>query len=115
MVHKGYVTLKAMNIMRTILSGFMCLFFLAAVPETGVAHQDQDEALKGRKKGDLIPYGQIARKAERQFGGRVVGQKLRQTGADQWIYELKILKDDGKVLTVVMDAKNGKVLRTSGR
>ncbi len=104
-----------MNIVRIILSGLICLFFLTADPAAAIARQDQDEALKGRKKGDLIPYGQIARKAERQFGGRVVGQQLRQTGADQWVYELKILKDDGKVLTVVMDAKNGKVLRTSGR
>lgn len=104
-----------MNIMRTILSGLVCLFFLAAVPGAGVARPDQDEALKGRKKGDLIPYGQIARQAEQRFGGRVVGQKLRQTGPGKWVYELKLLNEDGKVMSVVMDAKTGNVIKTSGR
>lgn len=104
-----------MNVIRTILSGLVCLFFLTADPAAAIAHTDQDEALKGRKKGDLIPYGQITRKAEKEFGGRVVGQKLRQTGPGKWVYELKLLKDDGKVMSVVLDAKTGKVLRTSGR
>lgn len=104
-----------MNIMRTILSGLVCLFFLAAVPGAGVAQQDQDEALKGRKKGDLIPYGQIARQAEQRFGGQVVGQKLRQTGPGKWVYELKLLKEDGKVMMVIMDAKTARVIKTSGR
>ena len=104
-----------MNIMRTILSGLVCLFFLAAAPGAGVAQQDQDEALKGRKKGDLIPYGQISRQAEQRFGGRVVGQKLRQTGPGKWVYELKLLNEDGKVMSVVMDAKTGNVIKTSGR
>ena len=71
--------------------------------------------MKGRKKGDLIPYGQIARQAEQRFGGRVVGQKLRQTGPGKWIYELKLLNKNGKVMSVVMDAKTGDVIKTSGR
>ena len=101
--------------MRTILSGFICLFFLTTDPAAAVARQGQDEALKNRRQADLISYGQIARMATQRFGGRVVNQNLRQTGSGQWVYNLKILKDDGKVINVVMDAKTGRVIRSSGR
>jgi len=104
-----------MKFLRIIFTGLVCLHFLAADPGAAFAQREQDEALKNRKQGDLKPYGQIAREAERQFGGRVVGQKLRQTGSDSWVYELKLLMDDGKVLMVTMDAKTGKVLKKSGR
>ena len=96
----------------------VCLFGFMA-PEAGgvlpaMAQSDQDEALKGRKKGDIIPYGQIAKQAARQFGGRVVGQNLRQNGG-RWVYVLRILRDNGQVIEAVYDAKTGRLLRTSGR
>lgn len=79
------------------------------------AQAEQDEALKNRKKEGLIPYGRIARQVERQFNGRVVGQNLHQTGG-RWVYQLRILKDhDGSVVVVVIDAKTGRVIQTSGR
>jgi len=115
MVHKEYVTLSAMRCLNIILSGLLCLHLLALEPGAAFAQREQDEALKGRKQGDLKSYGQIAREAESKFGGRVVGQKLLQTGPDSWVYELKLLMDDGKVLMVTMDAKTGRVLKKSGR
>lgn len=79
------------------------------------AQVEQDEALKNRKREDLIPYGQITRQVERQFGGRVVGQDLRQSGG-RWVYNLRVLKDrDGSVIVVLVDAKTGRIIRTSGR
>ncbi len=77
--------------------------------------RDQDDALRAMKRGQIIPYGQISRRAQRQFGGRVVGQQVRQMSKDRWVYELRILQDDGKVISVVMDAHTGKVLGSRGR
>lgn len=79
------------------------------------AQQDQNDALKARKRGNLIPYGQISRRAERQFKGRVVGQRVRQYSQDRWVYELRILRQDGQVISVVIDAHTGEVLGTRGR
>ncbi len=79
------------------------------------AQQDQNDALKARKRGNLIPYGQISRRAERQFKGRVVGQRVRQYSQDRWVYELRILRQDGQVISVVIDAHTGEVLATRGR
>ena len=79
------------------------------------AQQDQNDALRARKRGNLIPYGKISRRAERQFKGRVVGQRVRQYSKDRWVYELRILRQDGQVISVVMDAHTGEVLGTRGR
>ena len=103
-----------MKMIRSILLGLAALFFLIAVPEPGNARQDQDEAQKARKRGDTLSYGQISRMAVSRFGGRVVGQDLRRTKAG-WVYVLKLLMEDGKVLQVVMDAKTGRVISTKGR
>ncbi len=80
-----------------------------------LAQQDQNDALKARKRGNLIPYGKISRRAERQFGGRVVGQRVRQYSSNRWVYELRILRKDGQVISVVIDAHTGEVLGTRGR
>ena len=80
-----------------------------------LAQQDQNDALKARKRGNLIPYGKISRRAERQFGGRVVGQRVRQYSSDRWVYELRILRQDGQVISVVIDAQTGEVMGTRGR
>ena len=91
------------------------LFMLVTVPEPSVARQDQDEAQKARQRGDILSYGEIERIAENRFKGRVVGQNLRQRGAKSWVYNLRVLLPDGKVLQVVMDAKTGRVISTKGR
>ncbi len=102
-----------MKMIRTIFLGLAALFFVIAVPEPGAARQDQDEAQKARKRGDTLSYGEIKRRAESQFTGRVVWQDLRRTKAG-WVYVLRLLMEDGKVMQVVMDAKTGRVISTIG-
>jgi len=86
----------------------------AAAPELAFAQRDQDSMYKGRKQGTLIPYGQIEREIERHFDGRVIGQSIRQTGPDQWVYELRVLRANGKVVMVIVDAQTGRIIRSSG-
>ena len=99
---------------------FILLFFTAvglavASPSFAFSQKgEQDRALELRKNSDLVPYGEIARRAVDRFGGRVVGQKLKDENGKP-VYELRLLKPDGKVLIVIMDAKTGRVIRTRGR
>lgn len=83
-------------------------------PEPVIARGEQDRALELRKERDLIPYREIQSRAERQFGGRVVGQRLFERGG-RMIYELRILQPDGKVIVALYDAKTGRVIGTRGR
>jgi uncharacterized membrane protein YkoI len=86
----------------------------SAAPDAALAQRDQDSMYKGRKQGNLIPYGRIAHEVERRFEGRVVGQSIRQTGPDQWVYELRVLKKTGQLVMVIVDAQTGQIIRSSG-
>lgn len=94
----------------------MAAIFLTSVyPEASFAFADeQDRALELRKKEKLIPYGEIVRRAQSQFGGRVVGQRLKEQGS-LMVYELKILKPNGQVIVALYNARTGRVISSRGK
>ena len=77
--------------------------------------RDQDQARGVMKQQKIIPYGEIARRVERRFKGRVVGQELRQYSRERWVYELKILEASGQVVSVLVDAHSGQIMGSRGR
>ncbi|MHA1544020.1 MAG: PepSY domain-containing protein [Alphaproteobacteria bacterium] len=88
----------------------VAIFFSVALPDVSfAAPEEQDRALELRKKEKLVSYGAIVRRAQEQFGGRVVGQKLKEQG-NLMVYELKILKPNGTVIVVLYNAKTGRVI-----
>ncbi len=96
----------------------IALSLLAAPADFAVAAEkkrDQDQARGVMKRQQIIPYGEIARRVERRFKGRVVGQELRQFSRERWVYELKILGDNGQVVSVLVDAHTGQVMGSRGR
>lgn len=72
--------------------------------------QDQDRAYKATKAAGLLPYSRIRRIAEAGVGGKIISQKLVRTNVDNWIYQLRIRKKDGRVTFAVVNAKTGKIL-----
>lgn len=96
-----------------LLAVAMLLF---AGPVGAAPQSEQDSAREALIGGKVIPYGAIKQRAERMFGGRIVGQRMRQFSRDRWVYELRILRQSGEVLTVTMDARSGQVIgRRGGR
>lgn len=96
----------------------MRVFFLSlgllwsGVQGTAFAYaDDQNAALKALKRGDILPYAQIRRKVEQSLGGQVVGSNLRRTNKG-WQYDLRVRRDNGKVLVAIVDAKSGRILVT---
>lgn len=77
--------------------------------------RDEESARNALKRGEIIPYGQIVKRVERLFDGRIVGQRVRQLPRGQWIYDLKVLTPDGTVIEVIMDARTGRVLGSEGK
>ncbi len=99
-----------------IILALMAAIFLAPAYPTAAfaAPGEQDRALELRKKEKLIPYGEIVKRAQSRFGGRVVGQQLRERG-NLMIYELKILKPNGAVIIALYNAKTGQVISSRGK
>jgi len=80
------------------------------MPRPQHSEKQQTKAQDNKK---LIPYGKVARKVAKRFGGRVVGQGVSEVGGAV-VYELRVLKKDGRVIFVTVNARTGKILRTRG-
>ena len=73
--------------------------------------QEGARGLQDRKK--LMPYGQIARKVVQRFDGRIVGQRLSERRGVA-VYDLRVLKKDGRLVFVTVNAQTGRIIRTRG-
>ena len=88
---------------------------LRAMPAPAAQGQDQEEARRQREAGRILDYGRIRRQALQAVPGRVVDQELRRRGSGRYVYRLKILRSDGKVAIVFVDAHTGRVLQIRRR
>lgn len=79
-----------------------------------LAQNEQDILFKARNRSNLVPYGQILQKVEKTWNGQVVGQSIQQTGPDQWVYDLRILQAQGKLIRVMVDAQTGRLIFFTG-
>ncbi len=77
--------------------------------------QDQEEARRQREAGRILDYGRIRSRALQAVPGRIVDQELRRRGSGRYVYRLKILRSDGKVSIVLIDAHTGRILEVRRR
>lgn len=80
----------------------------------------QDRARQAMQQGEILPLSDIRRQVRDQFGGKIVGVDLVQGDEDAlhsppWVYDIKVLSPEGRVLFVHMDASNGRVLGVKGQ
>lgn len=101
-------------ISRTLLLLFVIIGLAISPGADGWSQQrDQDRAYRQHQQQDLMKYGEIKKRAEKRFGGRVVGQSFRDRN-DPPVYILRILRSDSSVLEVIMDARNAQVIKVKG-
>lgn len=94
------------------------ILFLAVLavgqPPTAVAARDHDAAQEAVRAGEAQPLGAIMRQVGRRYPGRLLDASLSRKGK-RWIYQLKVLAKDGRVLRLQVDAKSGRVLKVKGK
>jgi len=72
-------------------------------------HHDHDRARAALERGEIRPIGEILASAAGRVPGDVVEVELeREQG--RWVYELKIIADDGRRLEVLIDAATATVI-----
>ena len=66
--------------------------------------------------GEIKPFGEIRRTITRQFGGHIIGVDLDQDdpSSKNWIYSVRMLSNNGKVLVIQANAATGKILDVKG-
>ncbi len=99
--------------MRRLILALAVLLACAAGAPAG-AQNDQQRARAAVQAGQARPLQDILPQLRRGYPGRVLDAELDQAGG-RWVYRIKLLTDDGKVLELIVDARSGEVLRVRGR
>jgi len=101
---------------RTLLAGLLALAMRPAMAENGGETDKEEEeedhvrALKALEKGDVRPLSEILAKLEGRLDGDVVGIEFEAEG-ERYIYEFKLVRPDGHLVSVYVDAGTGAILR----
>lgn len=95
-----------MHILRLAIAAL----FIALVPLDGIAKGDHNRARDAMQSGQIQPLSSILAKVRGRFEGRVIDARLTGGNGGRMIYVLKLLRDDGKVTKVTVDATTGAIL-----
>ena len=83
---------------------------LLAGSGAGFAFEDHDEAKKLKDAGTILPLEQVLRQARRDRPGRVVETELEKKDK-RYVYEIKIVDEQGVVHKLEYDAASGRQLK----
>ena len=79
------------------------------VPAAMAGDIDQDDAIRLREAGEILPLESILTKAREHHDGKVIGVELERE-RDSFIYEIKILDNNGILWEMKINAEDGMVL-----
>jgi hypothetical protein len=79
-----------------------------------------DRARRAMQQGEILPLSNIRHRVHERFGGKIIGVELQEGGerpssGPPWVYDLRVLSPEGRVLSVLMDASDGRVLDVRGQ
>jgi hypothetical protein len=66
------------------------------------------------QRGEIRPLEEVTARVQQRYPGRLLDAQLRQARG-RWIYHLKMLTRDGRVLRVAVDARTAQILGIAGR
>ncbi|UXY54917.1 PepSY domain-containing protein [Pseudomonas tohonis] len=99
--------------MRLIMrySGILALVLAVFALEAVARDLDQDEALKLREEGVIIPLEQLLHRALGLYpGARLLEAELEEED-DVYVYEVELLTTEGVVRELELDARDGRILK----
>ncbi len=85
---------------------------LLAVCSVGLARDlDQDEALRLRQQGVILPLEQLLQQALDRYPGAKLLEAELEEKHDVYIYEVELLTTEGVVRELDLDARTGRLLK----
>lgn len=76
--------------------------------------RDHDRARAALEAGEVMSLPRILDRVEQDYPGQVLEVELERDDG-RWLYELKLLQTDGRVLKLEVDARDATVLKVKGR
>lgn len=72
---------------------------------------DQDEALRLRREGVIMPLEQLMQPALGRYPGATLLEAELEEEDDVFVYEVELLTSDGIVRELELDARDGRILK----
>jgi uncharacterized membrane protein YkoI len=79
----------------------------------GAARHDHDRARHALQQGEVRPVAEILRRVADEVPGEVVEVELEREnwlGKRLWVYEIKLIAQDGRLVEVLVDAATAEIL-----
>ncbi|CAM5190404.1 Membrane protein OS=Castellaniella defragrans (strain DSM / CCUG 39792 / 65Phen) OX=1437824 GN=BN940_04511 PE=4 SV=1 [Castellaniella denitrificans] len=101
---------------RGMLAGALALGLWAG--GAGAHNHDRDMAERLQALGEVLPLQDVLARVARDYPGQVLKVEFEQEDDDddcgacrgRWIYELKLLQDQGRLTKLKIDARTGETL-----
>ena len=93
-------------------SAALCLGLAATWPARAGDDHDHDRARQALAAGEILPLQAILDRVGRE--GQIMEVELERHDG-RWIYEIKLLRGDGSLAKLKLDARNGKPLGSEER
>lgn len=90
------------------------LLFAAAAASADTHSSDHDLAHQALERGEVLPLRTVLDQAERNYGGQVLKVEFERDDG-QFIYKIRVLQSDGRMIKLVIDAKDGHVIKVKRR
>lgn len=76
-------------------------------------HDGADRAMQGAASGEFVPLATILASVREKFAGEVVETEF-ESGDSHVYYEFHILRPDGRIIEIKVDARSGRFLGKRG-
>jgi uncharacterized membrane protein YkoI len=85
------------------------------LPEHGNSQRGDasDEMQVQDNSGPSVSLKEVRRIVRRQFGGQILDSDLHK-GENGWVYRVRVLLDDGRVIDVGVDGQTGQIIGVQG-
>lgn len=90
------------------------LGLLSGAAEPVQAQTNHECARQAVRSGLILPLGTILARVRRRVRGRLVGVTLRGCRGGPWIYQIRMLTDQGRVAVIKANARTGQILGVRG-
>lgn len=73
---------------------------------------DHERARRALEQGAALPLRSVLDRVEREFPGQVLKVEFERedNGSDRFVYKIRVLQPDGRVVGLKLDAQDGRVL-----
>jgi len=97
-----------------LIQTLLLLACIGLAPVQADGRKDHEVARQALMAGEILPLRQVLERIEREHRGEVLEVELEHED-NRWIYEVKMLRRDGGINKLLIDARDGQVLEIKGR